>query len=1264
MGFKKKHLKIYARHYCGYPHVASPAGKKGGPTFHLSPKGYSCVTLFLPLPQTVTHKWKSGEDASMNGDLPHRQDTMQPPNVVDKPASKVVYALVQNDGQFVKASSALQEVITSWPSVEVWWKQVVLHSSSPAPTQCPTCQLGQRLGVVRACILESNNTASPHAYQQNLRTFEITYSGHPHILDENTTNDLILIRDITQEQEQKESTRHKINQYESICTFIQDVYYRTDMHGTILFISPSCYKLLYYQPEELLGSPFADLATTPEFFQELLDILENTRAVHDYYLLMHCKKGRQIPVSLTAKLVIGQDGQRLAIEGIFRDISERERLDTLLEERSLTYREALRHLENLNAAANQHVMVSIVNPKGDIISVNEKFLEISRYDKTEIIGKSHHILNSDHHPKSFFKEMWRTILGGAIWHGEIRNRKKNGDLFWVDCSIVPFLTPLGQPFQFIFVGTDISNLVRTRTRLERNREFLHRVIKSMGEGVIVMDLQGRLLSLNTEGERLLGWQEAELMHKNVHETIHNQRPDGRVISTEECTVHQSLLGRSFRVEDDFYLRKDGTFLPVSHVTAPLRNEKEIVGSIAIFRDNARFRKRHHALEQLRDSALESARLKSEFLANMSHEIRTPMNAIIGMNDLLMDTKLNEEQKDFTEIIGDSAKSLLSLINDILDFSKIEAGKMDMDEIEFSLVSVIEGCAELLASQAHEKALSLTTFISPHIPQVLKGDSGRLRQMVLNLIGNALKFTDEGEVVIRVQPESKRPQENAPDKQMMIRFSVTDTGIGLPEKVRDQLFEPFTQADKSTTRKYGGTGLGLAISKRLAELMGGNIGVDTVIHPHFGEGTSFWFCIPFRYPSIDFPPIFPVQTNHQQDTPIVALFNSVTDQEILENYCQAWGLVYQGQVDRERKFLHLQEVFEDSESCSLAIVALSSSDMNHPLWLAMEQNRPLPDSLKLVALLDKEDKRLRARLLDFGFTTCLVKPVRQEEWIHCLTQSTPLDEANHLLETAEAAGEGSHKKSPIRNPNAYDALESGKLLLLVEDNPVNQKVTLLQLKKLGYAAHAVNNGREAVEAVTNLPYALILMDCQMPIMDGFEATHTIRKMHESGGNRSSWQHIPIIAMTANAMKGDRERCLQAGMDDYLSKPVSPETLLKKLQYWIPQGANKLPPIEIQQLRQLFGNDDAMIHELLHHFPPSARELLNRLWQGVRETNQTLLNDTAFELQEACANMGATGMAALTRTLEHAAAKEEWEKATLAMEQLEQALQKVEIYVRDY
>ncbi|MEO5364320.1 MAG: ATP-binding protein, partial [Magnetococcus sp. DMHC-8] len=587
------------------------------------------------------------------------------------------------------------------------------------------------------------------------------------------------------------------------------------------------------------------------------------------------------------------------------------------------------------------------------------------------------------------------------------------------------------------------------------------------------------------------------------------------------------------------------------------------------------------------------------------------------------------------------------------------GRIDIEEMEFSPVTVVEGCAELLAAQAHDKNLSLMTFIDPSIPSILLGDPGRLRQMLLNLLNNAIKFTEEGEVVVRVHPVTVDARENG--DRLMIRFAVTDTGIGLPDEVRARLFEPFTQADRSTSRKYGGTGLGLAISKRLAELMGGTIGTDV----EHGQGTTFWFHVPFRRAQ-------PTQGKEDVDRVllhglhILLLLNNATDQEILESCFRAWGLVPHGHLSDGVR-VPLRERVQPLPVCPLVVMALVPSDMHDPLlFQGMEPARvtglpPRPPvatdpATHWIALLDGEDKPLREFAMAAGFAACLVKPVRQEEWLQCLTR---------LLSATEA--DDGHSPSlpwPVEMSNppamaAYDALESGKLLLLVEDNPVNQKVTLLQLKKLGYAAHAVSNGREAVEAVTNLPYALVLMDCQMPIMDGFEATHAIRRLEQS-----TLRHTPIVAMTANAMKGDRERCLHAGMDDYLSKPVAPDMLLQKLQYWIPKGATELPAIEIQQLRQLFGEDDGMVRELLQHFPASARELLDRLWQGIQAKDGALLSDTAFELQEACANMGAMGMSAAAHILERAIVKEDWERSRLAMEQLERVFQKVERYVESY
>ncbi|MEO5339093.1 MAG: PAS domain S-box protein [Magnetococcus sp. MYC-9] len=1192
---------------------------------------------------------------------------------------ETAYGLLHSQGTLLSSSPALLALTAPWGSPAAWWQQLTARITLPVATRCPVCQRGQRLGVVRVTLQEPLLSASRAAIStQKCHTFEVTCAGHPHLLQDLAGGDgepaseisllqvdLLLVRDHTQEQQHTESVCQTLRQYESLCSFIQDVYYQMDRQGTLLFISPSCHKLLLYRPEELVGTSFADLVATPDAFLELMEILQTTRVVHDFFLPLRCKRGQQLAVTLTAKLVSAEEGQPATIEGIFRDVSDREHLAALLEERTRSYRHSLSHLQQMMAAVDQHLLISVTDPEGKILSVNDQFLEVSRYSREELLGNTHRLLNSSYHARSFFKELWRTILDGSTWRGEIRNRKKNGDFYWVDCSIIPCLTPLGHPFQYISVASEISTLVRGRMRLERNRTFLHRVINAMGEGVMVMDRQGDLLSLNQEGERLLGWRESELIHKNVHQTTHSRREDGTPLAAESCMVHQNLSGRTLRVEMDHFLRKDGSLLPVAHVTSPLRDNHEIIGAVTVFRDNSRGHKRLQELEQTRQVALDASRLKSEFLANMSHEIRTPMNAIIGMNDLLMDTPMNEEQEEFTEIIRDSAKSLLSLINDILDFSKIEAGKMDIEEIEFSPVTVVEGCAELLATLAHDKGLSLMTYVDPEIPRLLVGDPGRVRQTAVNLINNAIKFTEEGEVVVRARLMPQGAASTEADGRIVVHFSVTDTGIGLPDKVKERLFEPFTQADRTTNRKYGGTGLGLAISKRLTELMGGAIGTE--VAP--SGGTTFWFQIPFRRAQ----PMTPAEEGPEhalpQGMPLLLLLANPTDEEIVSRYFQSWGLLCHTRLlDGNRTGAPWQGFQEEFDTpFPLAVMALSATDMHDPSWFQAEQDEPpdpVPTTPRLplgiasqwLALLDSEDKSLREFALACGFKSCLVKPVRQEAWLNAL----------HRLLIPLAADESQTAAAqwpvePVNPPamDTYDALESGKLLLLVEDNPVNQKVTLLQLKKLGYSAHAVSNGREAVEAVVNLPYALVLMDCQMPVMDGFEATHAIRKMEQT-----TLRHVPIVAMTANAMKGDRERCLQAGMDDYLSKPVAPETLSKKLQYWLPKGANELPAIEIQQLRQLFGEDDEMIRDLLQHFPSSARELLDRLQTGIQEQNIPLLHDTAFELQEACANMGATGMSAAVYNLERAVTKENWAKADEAMMHLERVFQRVEQYVQNY
>ncbi|MBF0613754.1 MAG: PAS domain S-box protein [Magnetococcales bacterium] len=1148
--------------------------------------------------------------------------------------------IIRESGALYSADTVLHGLTRVWGSPEAWWSRIVTGFVFPAVTRCPQCGLGQRLGWREQTI------DTPHAGEM---IFAIEFVGHSHHIAPALLGDLILVRDVTEERIQEQNIQERIKQFHSICDHMEDVYYRMDMHGILQFVTPSVQKLLKRRPSEIQGRPLLDLCANPEHLHEMFQILKTRNRVEEFDLVLLCRRGRQAPVSISAHVIQDEQGTPIAIQGIFRDVVERTRLDAVLADRTRRFQEEMSRLEYLQAALDEQILMSVTDPEGTIIHANHKLVQVSRFSKEEILGKNHKIFDSSYHPKSFFKEMWRTIQSGRIWRGEIRNRKKNGELFWIDCAIVPFLTPAGRPFQYITVASDITDRVQTEARLDLSIDFLRRVMDAMGDGAYVLDNRGHVLLLNREGERLLGWQESEVLHRNLHEIIHFKRGDHTPFPVRECPAHQSLLGRSYRVEEDLFICKDGSFLPVSYVTTPLMLETEIVGSMAIFRNAATTLEEIAQLKRSRDAALDSSRLKSAFLANMSHEIRTPMNAIVGMNDLLMDTPLNEEQLEFAEIIRDSARSLLALINDILDFSKIEAGKIDIERIDFSLLTVVEGAAELLAPQAHEKGISLMTHVSARIPRALVGDPGRLRQMLLNLLGNAIKFTEDGEVTLWVRLEGESRD------SLMVHFAVADTGIGLElgEEEAKRLFEPFTQAERGTARKFGGTGLGLAISKRLAELMGGQIGAQS--RPE--GGTVFWFRIPFQ--SSNQPVADDGESSLVGLLPgirILTVMERPTDQEILGDCFSACGMIHHGTINGEQGLLVFRDSVNRGTPFQMAVISAALSDMDCQIMADLLRREAGRHPLALIALMDWDDKEERTRLLKSGFSGVLVKPVRRAEWIRCLVEQIRPDVA---LPMPDSIAPSATREPRTVEPDAYDALESGNLLLLVEDNLVNQKVALLQLRKMGYAAHAVSNGQEAVEAVSHLPYALILMDCQMPVMDGFEATHAIRKL-EQGAAR----HIPIIAMTAHAMKGDRERCLAAGMDDYLSKPVSPEILLQKLQYWIPKSIGNPPPVEISQLRQLFGDDDVMIRELLDHFQPSAMELLDKLNEMIQKEDGERVLEAALELKEACSNMGVSAMAQLARTMEQAAVRQDWSEADRTQERLIEAFRNVEKFIETF
>ena len=1054
----------------------------------------------------------------------------------------------------------------------------------------------------------------------------------------------------------RREAEEEISRLASIVQSSTDAIDSKTLGGILTSWNTGAQRLYGYSEEEIKGKHVSVLVP-PDRLDEIKEILRRVGSgeiVSDHETERLSKGGRRIPVSLTVSPVRDSRDEIVGISAITRDVTRRREAERRLRETEERYRSIF---ENAVEGIWQ------TTDDGSLTMANPMMARMFGYDSPEEmvgdiwdIGKQ---LYEDPEERAEFVR--RVRRDGFVSNFEARVRRRDGGIIWISLNARALYDGNGEPAGFEGAVQDITERKRAEEALKESERRFSTLLSNAPAMVYrcTNEPGWPMQFVSSYATELTGYAVADF-------TNNSELEYGDLILQEEQErvwkeVQAALDGRErFKIGYPIS-RKDATIRHVEEIGQGIYDQDGTVLAIEGFITDVTERKLAELeLKQAKEQAEGASGAKSEFLANMSHEIRTPMNGVIGMTGLLLDTNLDPEQREYAETVRRSGENLLTIINDILDFSKIEAGKMDIETIDFDLRVAVEESVGLLAEQAHGKGLEIAGLVEANVPLALEGDPGRIRQVLVNLLSNAAKFTEKGEVVLRVGLVEEAHEE------AVVRFEVRDTGIGMNKEQRSRLFRSFRQADASTTRRYGGTGLGLAISKQLVELMGGEIGVES--EPD--EGSTFFFTLPLKkQPKGAQRRAASVPRPDLRGLRVLVVDDSETNRKIVHEQVVSWGM-RDGMVEDGRRVLELLRSAADAgDPYDLAIIDMQMPKMDGVELAKRIKEDPEIASTRLNLLTSMGQRGDAEEARQAGIEAYLNKPVRQSQLYDALATIMGTPEEN-------APGRREEKRLVTRHSLKETKASTRARILVAEDNQVNQKVAVKMLEKLGYRADVAANGLEAVEALfSRVPYSAVLMDVQMPEMDGYEATAEIRGREGEDANRRT----PIIAMTANAMQGDREKALAAGMDDYVSKPVDPEELQAALERWVfrPDDGGASAPDEataeaaasredatdpldqsvLEGLREL-GDQDLLV-ELAGLFLEDAPPKLEALREAIGRGDAASVGQLAHGLKGSSGNMGATGLATICAELEDVGRSQKLEDAAALAECPEAEFERVRL-----